>query len=354
MNPCTNTQRIALRTKNSNVHQIKTYYFVIQRLMLQKVLGTSAIILVFSLLSCREDDISRQEIIIAKFPENKEAAVSFTFDDGYPSGYETIAPLFEQYGYSASFFLIVGNIRDEASWDKWRKLANQGFEIGNHSLTHLNLKDVYDTAILKKEICDSYDILKEKMGKAPFSFAHPYHCSNPIANAFIFSKHYASRLDPKNFCQWEAWPSKTGEGYVKKKINQAMAKNLWYVPCAHGIGDGWGPISKDLLVNILDYVKLNESRIYVDKFETIAKYTIERENTSLVVSSTENGKVIELRSLLDENVFNMPLVIVLKNQRFSPSLSITSEKEGSEIVIKSVDNDILIYAKLNSVIAISW
>lgn len=326
----------------------------IRRLMFQKVLGTSAIILLFSLLTCKEDDISKQEIIIAKFPDNKRAALSFTFDDGYPSGYETIAPLFEQYGYSASFFLIAGNIRDEATWDQWRKLANLGFEIGNHSLTHLNLKNVYDTAILKKEIYDSYDILKEKMGKAPFSFAHPYHCSNPVANAFIFSKHYASRLEPKEFCQWEAWPSETTEDYVKKRINQAVVFKLWYVPCAHGIGDGWGPIRKDLLVNILNYVKQNESKIYVDKFETIAKYTIERENTSLVVSSTENGKVIELRSLLDENVFDMPLVIVLKNQRYSPSLNITSEKIGSEIVIKPVDNDILIYAKINAVIALSW
>ena len=307
--------------------------------------------LILFLGNCREDNLRSSNISIAMYPENKPAAISFTFDDGWPSCYTIIAPLFTKFNYRASFYVIVGNIRDEQSWSIWRNLSHQGFEIGNHSFTHLNLKNIYDTAVLKVEIIRSYEILKENIGKAPFAFVHPYHGSNPVANALIFTKHYATRLAPDNFSSWEAWSGTMTEEYVKRKIRETISNGLWYVACAHAIGEGYGPITERLLTNILEYVKENESKIHLDTFENLAKYKIERENTQLIISENGSGKVVELRSSLDPEIFDLPLCVVIHGQGNSRSLKVSALK-GS-VSFKSNGMDMLMYVRPTSIVVVN-
>ena len=307
--------------------------------------------LILNFSSCRDDVLRMSNVYISTYPENKAGAISFTFDDGLPSGPSIIAPLFVRYNYRASFFVIVGNIRDEQAWSIWRNLSAQGFEIGNHSLTHMNLKNVYDSAVLEEETIHSYEILKENIGKAPFAFVHPFHGSNPLANSFVFKKHYATRLCPKSFSCWEAWPGSIPEEYVKRRILETIAEGRWYVACAHGIGDGWGPISEQSLINILDFVKENESKIYLDTFENLAKYRIERENTQLVFSKDANGQVVELRSSLDPEIFDIPLCVVLGGQGNSGSLNISATK--GNVTSRSNGTDMFVYARPNSAFVIT-
>ncbi len=313
--------------------------------------GLICVCLILDFSTCRDDVLQGSNVFIAKYPENKPAAISFTFDDGLPSGPSIIAPLFMKYNYRASFYVIVGSIGGDVSWNTWRNLSDQGFEIGNHSLTHKNLKDVYDSAILEKEIFQSYEILKANMGKAPFAFVHPFHGANPVANSFIFKKHYATRLCPNDFAFWDAWLQIISEEYVKRKIRETISKGLWYVPCAHGIGDGWGPISEQFLINILDFVKENESKIHLDTFEHLAKYRIERENTQLIISKNANGQFVELRSSLDPEIFDVPLCVVLGGQGNSGSLNISATK-GS-VTSGSNGMDVFVYAKPNSAFVIN-
>ncbi len=70
---------------------------------------------------------------IAMWEGWRQAAASFTFDDGAPSDYEYIAPTFEDYGYRATFYVVTGW---NPNWDKFQELANNGHDIGSHSDTH--------------------------------------------------------------------------------------------------------------------------------------------------------------------------------------------------------------------------
>ena len=325
--------------------------YCVSRILKTAISSLICFCLILNFGSCRDDVLRQSNVYIAKYPENKMGAISFTFDDGLDSGPSIIAPLFSSYNYRASFFVIVGNIRSEKAWSIWRNLSAQGFEIGNHSLTHLNLLDVYDSAVLEEEINHSYEILKENIGKAPFAFVHPFHASNPVVNSFIFKKHYATRLCPTNFSSWEAWPGSIDEAYVKRQILETIAERRWYVACAHGIGDGWGPVTKQLLINLLDFLKQNESQIHLDTFENLAKYKIERENTQLIISKDGNGQMVELRSSLDPEVFDVPLCIVLGGQGNSRSVTISAVK-GS-VTSRSNGMDMFVYLKPSSIIEIN-
>jgi hypothetical protein len=318
--------------------------------MTEKV-GAFFIIVICSICYCCEDHSPRpKSIFIAQYPENKQAAISFTFDDGYPSGYNIIAPIFEQYGYRATFFVIAGNIRDGITWGTWRQLSEKGFEIGNHSFSHISFKGLYDTAIISREVNESYDLIERNIGKPPFAFAHPFHCTNPLVDAIIFTRHKASRLSPNGFCQWKNWYGEMGISKITKQIDEAIAQGQWYVPSAHGIRDGFAPLTSELLIQSLNYIKRNDSKIHIDTFENIARYVIERENTTLIINELENDKkFVELRSIVKDETLNCPLVVVFKNA--PPSFSVTDIKGKSSL--KRVGSDIFIYASPNASFEVS-
>src|SRR3569833_3379372 len=71
------------------------------------------------------------QLRIAKYKGGKQAAASYTFDDGYPSSF-TIADMFETRNLRASFYIIAGKVLNE-DWPKWKALSDKGHEIGNHS-----------------------------------------------------------------------------------------------------------------------------------------------------------------------------------------------------------------------------
>lgn len=80
---------------------------------------------------CCAGMVSAQEI--ATWSGFRTAAASFTFDDGAPSHITDGAPLFEQYGYRATFFLVSNWNPD---WEGFQALADNGHEIGSHSKSH--------------------------------------------------------------------------------------------------------------------------------------------------------------------------------------------------------------------------
>src|SRR5688572_1184878 len=132
--------------------------------------------LFLSTSSCQIEDVQHNNVFIANFPYDKACAISFTFDDNCASCHSLIAPLFNQFGYKATFFVVTDQIKD---WDTWKDLSLDGFEIGNHSASHINMAQVYDSAILSQQINASYEVISQNIGQPPVSYAHPGHGTNP-------------------------------------------------------------------------------------------------------------------------------------------------------------------------------
>jgi peptidoglycan/xylan/chitin deacetylase (PgdA/CDA1 family) len=83
------------------------------------------------------------------WPGGAQAAVSLTYDDGYDSQLENVAPLLDDLGFKATFFLTVQNI--DARVTDWIALSKRGHEIGDHTLTHPCLLKDYSTERFVRE-----------------------------------------------------------------------------------------------------------------------------------------------------------------------------------------------------------
>ena len=68
-----------------------------------------------------------------RWPNGAAAAVSLSYDDSLPVHHLHVAPLLEQHGLRATFYLSMWNLQDP---DAWKAVAQHGHELGNHSLFH--------------------------------------------------------------------------------------------------------------------------------------------------------------------------------------------------------------------------
>lgn len=96
--------------------------------------------------------------------------VIITFDDGYESEYSLAYPILRNYGFTATFFVVVGWIGrlGMLSWDQIEEMSRNGMAIDSHTLSHPYLTELSREQI-KVELSESKAILEGKMGK-PVAF----------------------------------------------------------------------------------------------------------------------------------------------------------------------------------------
>lgn len=119
--------------------------------------------------------------------------VVITFDDGYLDVYQNAYPVLQQYDYVATFYIIANTVdtRKNLSTNKLLNLIQSGWEIGSHSMTHvdLNENDQWET-----EIVGSKDLLEEKLGVKIETFAYPYGLAKPSVIAYTIDSGYAAAV----------------------------------------------------------------------------------------------------------------------------------------------------------------
>ena len=118
-----------------------------------------------------------------------------TFDDGYLDNYRDAAPALARHGLPACFFVVtefLGSNRvpwwDEElgiqsewmDWDQLRALHAQGFEIGAHTMSHVDLGvTVGDPAVA--EIVGAKKRLERELGAPIGFFSYPYGRRHQVA-----------------------------------------------------------------------------------------------------------------------------------------------------------------------------
>jgi peptidoglycan/xylan/chitin deacetylase (PgdA/CDA1 family) len=111
-----------------------------------------------------------------------------TFDDGYRDNYATVAPELERRGLPATFFIstaLIGSTfvpswdvkcgvaTEWMSWDQVRDLRRQGFEIGSHTMHHVDLGRVTGADAERELVC-SRERLERELGEPVRLFSYPY------------------------------------------------------------------------------------------------------------------------------------------------------------------------------------
>jgi len=97
-----------------------------------------------------------------------------TFDDGSETDILEAAPLLREMGFPAIFYIVAGFVSQKGylSSIQLRELADMGFEIGSHSMTHAFLTDLPEEQ-LHEELAGSKMRIEQIIGKSVDHFSCP-------------------------------------------------------------------------------------------------------------------------------------------------------------------------------------
>lgn len=289
---------------------------------------------------------------IAKYKDDRQAAASYTFDDGYPSSF-TIAGMFEKRNLRASFYIIAGKVASE-DWAKWKALSDKGHEIGNHSMTHeLDMGNPALTdAQLDQEINQAQSIIGQQIGIVPKVFAFPWHSYTAHAKSIALQHHIAIRdPDPNDpdyslafFDNAHAPDLNAALASVDAQLADTVKNGGWFVAAGHGIdGDGWSPVTTQFLEDHLSFAQQYASSLWIDTYLNVSRYRLCRNQlTAQATVDSAQQMTVSLNGSYDPQVCNAPLTVaipVLKN----PGAAVSASTEnGAAVPAKLIGGNMLL------------
>jgi peptidoglycan/xylan/chitin deacetylase (PgdA/CDA1 family) len=106
--------------------------------------------------------------------ETTSPSIVFTFDDGCASDLTVAAPALKASNFGATFYITLGFLGRPGYMvaQQVRALADAGFDIGCHSMTHPYL-DELDSRELQREIGDAKTELENMIGRPVLHFSCP-------------------------------------------------------------------------------------------------------------------------------------------------------------------------------------
>jgi peptidoglycan/xylan/chitin deacetylase (PgdA/CDA1 family) len=103
-----------------------------------------------------------------------DGTVAITFDDGCETDLLVAAPILREFGFGATFYITTGWSGQPGylNHSQIRELSSQSFEIGCHSMHHLDLTDLGEEG-LRREIAEAKLQLEQVIGKSVEHFSCP-------------------------------------------------------------------------------------------------------------------------------------------------------------------------------------
>jgi len=117
--------------------------------------------------------------------------VVITFDDGYRDGYRYVLPVFRQFGFVGTFFVITDRVGRAAffSASELCAMTRAGDEIGNHTVHHVGL-GIVPPATAATEIDDAARAIRSWTGVSPVTLAYPYGNWSPAVLGILAADGY--------------------------------------------------------------------------------------------------------------------------------------------------------------------
>ena len=97
---------------------------------------------------------------------------ALTFDDGPSDATEKVLDLLQQYGCTASFFVVGRYIHTKEQIETMRRAMSLGCTIENHSWSHVNMRQMTREQVLE-EFSKNQEMIYENVGEYPVFFRAP-------------------------------------------------------------------------------------------------------------------------------------------------------------------------------------
>jgi peptidoglycan/xylan/chitin deacetylase (PgdA/CDA1 family) len=260
------------------------------------------------------------EVTVCRFHNDKPAAVSLTFDDGLLDHDTVVRPLLAKYGYKGTFYVVekyadtaMANRTDPSkrqcmSWEQVKALADDGHEIGNHSYSHYQLTKAKSEADVDKEINGPIPTFEKKLGFKPLTFCFPGNARNDQIVAMAMVNHINTTAMPRQMFGGDKYTHQQTVDWIDRTITHKQ----WGMAMIHAIiheGHGWAPFPNDEkdFIAVLDLLKANDDKLWIDTFANVSKYVKLRDSVTVVMDETREH--FTLKTDLDTKLYDMPLTV---------------------------------------------
>ena len=245
-----------------------------------------------------EITLAQQNKSAFAWPDEKQIAVSLTFDDARASQVQVGTALLNQYGVKATFIVVPSNV--EKQLDGWKKAVADGHEIGNHTLFHPcsgnfpwsknKALENYTIKQMRNELVDANKEIEKLLGIKPKVFAYP--CGSTfvgrgsntksyvplIADLFIAGRGWLDEgpNDP-TFCDFAQLTGMEMDGkdfdQILPLLENAKKTGAWLVLAGHEMGDsGNQTTTLSMLKRLIEYAQDPANKIWIAPMGTVAKY----------------------------------------------------------------------------------
>ncbi|MDD2310752.1 MAG: polysaccharide deacetylase family protein, partial [Desulfuromonadaceae bacterium] len=279
--------------------------------------GIRIVIVLFHLMLSTEMTLAAAHSI-TPWRENKPAALSLTFDDGYYSQYEKALPALNARGFKGTFFIFTDFADYFNLWDWWVEVATMGHEIASHTKTHPYLTAM-PLSEAEYEITVSQTLIDAKIsGQKCITFAYPYGDLNTAVKALVQKSYIGARgvREALNDASTDSYNSLAYDvvNYdvlqMETLTEQAVSQRKWLISIFHGFSPGeYGGWTSDQLLAYLDYLE-GRTDLWIVPFGTVIKYIKERDAATVSVSTQTSDMItLNLTDTLDDAIFDYPLTL---------------------------------------------
>ncbi|MGC3991182.1 MAG: polysaccharide deacetylase family protein [Chthoniobacteraceae bacterium] len=288
---------------------------------------------------------------IANFDGDRLAAISYTFDDNLRDQYTVGLPMLDAVGFKGTFFVIAGATTDTVEeaekkqslkrawgsicWPELKKIAEDGQEIGSHTWSHPNLRNL-PPAEVEAQFSKANDAIKQHLGITPITLAFPFNASTPGVQK-IADKYYVAYRTFQ-----VATSAKSTAASLNAWADKLVTEKKWGVMMTHAVGTGYSALTDpEIFRTHLQYVKSHAQDFWVDTFANVARYQKERDDAKLAVTPTAGGMTCLLTGTLDPKLYNVPLTIVIDEKA---ATAVHATRGGRELPVREENGFIKVQA----------
>jgi len=299
---------------------------------------------------------------IATWRGFRTAAVSFTLDDGSPNHYAKAIPMFDEFGFHLTLFIVTGTTYGwSPDWSALRSAASRGHEVASHTVTHASLAGMSDS-LQVRELRDSRDAVNAQIpDRLCVTIAYPF-CD--IGNKSLCAQYYiAARIcsgsivpaNPSDFMSLssiicgELGSVRTAKHFIAR-VNSAVQSRGWCVFLLHGIDDdgGWSPVPSDTLRKTLEHLDANRDDVWVETFGNVARYIQERNAVSVTETSADEDRItVRVTDTLPDSVFDEP--VTLRRPLPDGWVSAAASQNGRPVETEIVETGGVRYVRFDAV-----
>lgn len=293
---------------------------------------------------------------IAPYLNDRQAAFSFTFDDGFKGEVNDALAIIDPLGIKGTFFLIpsrVGTNPASIDWAQAKQMQATGHEIGTHDSIKPKLHEI-STEEVREKVDGGADLIEQNTGVRSVSFALPGGSEGtPEVLAAIRERH--------NFIRGGKYlPNASTSGYgsagrrkwddqqTRQQIEQAIEQGQWYIPIVHSIVGGYSPFaSKEEFQTHCEWLVSKQDVLWIAPLGEVGRYVLERDAAKLDIFEQQPGKLAFklAHTLQDKAVFNYPLTVVIPDTGATSAEALDEDRnpvsasvQDGKILVNAVPN----------------